>query len=174
MVRCAISTSRRRSQRRSGQSSPTATISSRSLQAALGQRPRWIFSAPTIRRRTGHRRPATTSTLTDLVEAHALLLDYLRAGGARHHLQLWLRSRLLGSAGDRHGQTSVGRRFQVNESLVAPAIRGDRRQSRQGARAARLQPEHADLERSSARPMRGRNTCRPKSLGSFSSELACC
>ena len=68
--------------RRSGQSSPTAThLIKVASQAALGQRPSMgIFGTdfPT-RDGTGVR---DYIHVTDLVEAHALLLDYLRGGGA--------------------------------------------------------------------------------------------
>jgi len=69
-------------QRRSGQSSPTAThLIKVACQAALGQRASMdIFG-------TDYPTPDGTGVrdyihVTDLVEAHALLLDYLRAGGA--------------------------------------------------------------------------------------------
>jgi len=68
--------------RRSGQSSPTAThLIKVASQAALGQRPQMgIFG-------TDFPTPDGTGVrdyihVTDLVEAHALLLDYLRGGGA--------------------------------------------------------------------------------------------
>lgn len=68
--------------RRSGQSSPTAThLIKVASQAALGQRPSMgIFGTdfPT-KDGTGVR---DYIHVTDLVEAHALLLDYLRGGGA--------------------------------------------------------------------------------------------
>ncbi|MGN6490017.1 MAG: UDP-glucose 4-epimerase GalE [Devosia sp.] len=68
-------------QRRSGQSAPTAThLIKVAAQAALGQRPQMgIFG-------TDFPTPDGTGVrdyihVTDLVEAHALLLDYLRRGG---------------------------------------------------------------------------------------------
>src|SRR5690606_31092789 len=68
-------------QRRSGQSSPTAThLIKVASQAALGQRPQMgIFG-------TDFPTPDGTGVrdyihVTDLVEAHALLLGYLRRGG---------------------------------------------------------------------------------------------
>ena len=68
--------------RRSGQSSPTAThLIKVASQAALGQRPQMgIFG-------TDFPTPDGTGVrdyihVTDLVEAHALLLNYLRGGGA--------------------------------------------------------------------------------------------
>jgi UDP-glucose 4-epimerase len=68
-------------QRRSGQSSPTAThLIKVAAQAALGQRPQMgIFG-------TDFPTPDGTGVrdyihVTDLVEAHALLLEYLRGGG---------------------------------------------------------------------------------------------
>jgi UDP-glucose 4-epimerase len=68
-------------QRRSGQSSPTAThLIKVAAQAALGQRPQMgIFGTdfPTLDG-TGVR---DYIHVTDLVEAHALLLEYLRGGG---------------------------------------------------------------------------------------------
>ncbi len=83
MACCAISTSRAPTRkRRSGQSSPTAThLIKVAAQAALGQRPHMAIFG------TDFPTPDGTGVrdyihVTDLVEAHALLLQYLRDGGA--------------------------------------------------------------------------------------------
>ena len=61
--------------------------------------------------------------VTDLVEAHALLLDHLRGGRRQHDAQLRLRAGLFGAAGDRHGEVGLGRRFRA--STKAPRRAGD-------------------------------------------------
>ena len=83
--------------KRSGQSTPTAThLIKVAAQTALGQRPKMdIFG-------TDYPTPDGTCVrdyihVTDLVEAHALLLDHLRGGGESTDAQLRLWAGLFGA-----------------------------------------------------------------------------
>ena len=127
-------------QKRSGQSTPLAThLIKVAAQTALGQRDQMdIFG-------TDYPTPDGTGVrdyihVTDLIEAHALLLDYLRDGGDSVDAQLRLRAGLFGAAGDRHGASQVsGVEFEVDEG---PRRAGDPASvvadGEQGARDARL------------------------------------
>ena len=125
--------------KRSGQSTPTAThLIKVACQTALGQRPKMdIFG-------TDYPTPDGTCVrdyihVTDLVEAHTLLLDYLRAGGDCITLncgygQGYSVRQVIDTV-----KTVSGVDFRVDEAprrAGDPAV--DHRRRRQGPRAARL------------------------------------
>jgi UDP-glucose 4-epimerase len=134
-------------QRRSGQSSPTAThLIKVACQAALGQRDHVdIFG-------TDYPTPDGTGVrdyihVTDLVEAHALLLAYLRAGGASTTMNCgYGRGYSVRQVIDMVKKVS-GVDFAVRE---APRRAGDPPAIVAGAEKVRAvlgwQPTHADLE----------------------------
>jgi UDP-glucose 4-epimerase len=105
--------------KRSGQSTPEAThLIKVTAQAALGQRDSvGIFG-------TDFPTPDGTGVrdyihVTDLVEAHALLLGLSACRWREHGVQLRLRHRILGAAGDRHGAQGLRRRLQGGRGAAA-------------------------------------------------------
>ena len=84
--------------------------------------------------------------VTDLVEAHELLLDYLRARRREHDAQLRLRAGLFRAPGDRHGEAVSGVDFRVDEG---PRRAGDPAAITATGEKVRAElgwvPEHDDL-----------------------------